>query len=183
MPPAAADSCRLMLSVCCAPQEERQQQRALRRVNATVEPEVLARAMLRPEDDAIRATDLPEREQLRAAPAPDEADHDACARWGAFPSSRVGVHARALCAGSAATTQNRCRGGPRRVRQVGGVLIIMHGHACHAHHAWACMRYPSCAGMMHASSSSPGFGQPNSASDLPVRSAYQASSACWGVLS
>ena len=65
--------------MCCL-QEERQRAKALKKVNATVEPEVMARAMLRPEDDAIRATDTPEREQLRSAPAPETVDHDECAR-------------------------------------------------------------------------------------------------------
>ncbi|BDA45673.1 Transcription elongation factor SPT6 [Coccomyxa sp. Obi] len=63
--------------------EERRQQRAMRKVTEAVEPEVMARAMLRPEDDVIRATDLPEREQLRPLIALGSAEHShrACAEW------------------------------------------------------------------------------------------------------
>ncbi len=92
-------------------QEERARARALRRVNATVEPGVLASAMLRPEDDAIRAADLPEREQLRAAPAPELPDHDACARSGncpvCHPEQAAGctLHPRPSC-----PTTTRARG-------------------------------------------------------------------------
>ncbi|CAL8470742.1 g10284 [Coccomyxa elongata] len=63
--------------------EERRQQRAIRKVTEAVEPEVMARAMLRPEDDVIRATDLPEREQLRPLTVLESAEHShrACAEW------------------------------------------------------------------------------------------------------
>ena len=45
-------------------QEAAAQRRALQRVARAVEPEVLARHMLRPEDDAVRSTDVPERLQM-----------------------------------------------------------------------------------------------------------------------
>ncbi len=51
----------------------------MRKVTEAVEPELMARAMLRPEDDVIRATDLPEREQLRPPIPLDNPDHRACA--------------------------------------------------------------------------------------------------------
>ena len=37
----------------------------MKKITEKVEPEMLARAMLRSEDDVIRTTDLPEREQLK----------------------------------------------------------------------------------------------------------------------
>lgn len=57
----------------------------MRKVTGAVEPEVMARAMLRPEDDVIRATDLPEREQLRPPVAPDNVDHRICAECAPSP--------------------------------------------------------------------------------------------------
>jgi hypothetical protein len=51
----------------------------MRKVTEAVEPEIMERAMLRPEDDIIRSTDLPEREQLLRAPLPEKVDHKQCA--------------------------------------------------------------------------------------------------------
>ncbi len=58
----------------------------MRKVTEAVEPEVMARAMLRPEDDVIRATDLPEREQLRPLTVLESAEHShrACVECGAL---------------------------------------------------------------------------------------------------
>jgi hypothetical protein len=61
-------------------QAQRERERAQRRVNEAVEPELMARAMLRPEDDDIRAVDLPERLQMAPVPLPDDPDWHACAR-------------------------------------------------------------------------------------------------------
>ena len=56
----------------------------MKRITEKVEPEMLAKAMLRGEDDDIRTTDLPEREQLKPSPEPrgwgvDSPMLDACA--------------------------------------------------------------------------------------------------------
>lgn len=64
-------------------QAQRERERAQRRVNEAVEPELMARAMLRPEDDDIRAVDLPERLQMAPVPLPDDPDWHACARCAA----------------------------------------------------------------------------------------------------
>lgn len=71
--------CNLARTVWGIPQEERQRLRAMRKVTEAVEPEVMEWAMLRPEDDIIRSTDLPEREQLRKAPPPEHINHRECA--------------------------------------------------------------------------------------------------------
>ena len=51
-------------------QEERRKAKEMKRITEKVEPQMLAKAMLRSEDDVIRTTDLPEREQLRPSPEP-----------------------------------------------------------------------------------------------------------------
>ena len=45
--------------------------------------------MLRPEDDTVRAVDLPEREQAAPVPLPDSPDWDACARRALPPLAKV----------------------------------------------------------------------------------------------
>lgn len=52
------------------PQEEKRKAKEMKKITERVEPEMLARAMLRSEDDVIRTTDIPEREQLRPSPEP-----------------------------------------------------------------------------------------------------------------
>ncbi len=61
-------------------QAQRERDRAQQRVNEAVEPETLARAMLRPEDDEVRAVDLPERIQAAPVPMPVDPDWAACAK-------------------------------------------------------------------------------------------------------
>jgi hypothetical protein len=51
-------------------QEEKRKAKEMKKITERVEPEMLARAMLRSEDDVIRTTDIPEREQLRPSPEP-----------------------------------------------------------------------------------------------------------------
>ena len=51
-------------------QEEKRKEKEMKRITAKVEPEMLAKAMLRGEDDAIRTTDLPERQQLQPSQDP-----------------------------------------------------------------------------------------------------------------
>ena len=51
-------------------QEEKRKEKEMKRITAKVEPEMLARAMLRGEDDTIRTTDLPERQQLQPSQDP-----------------------------------------------------------------------------------------------------------------
>ncbi len=54
----------------------------MKKITEKVEPEMLAKAMLRGEDDVIRTTDLPEREQLKPSPEPRG--------WGAADSPMLG---------------------------------------------------------------------------------------------
>ena len=67
----------------------------MKRITAKVEPEMLAKAMLRGEDDTIRTTDLPERQQLQPSQDPkDWKDPSSnvlaeCARWGHLPSTDI----------------------------------------------------------------------------------------------
>ena len=68
----------------------------MKKITEKVEPEMLARAMLRGEDDAVRTTDLPEREQLKPSPEPkacgiDSPMLDACA---AGEPALLAAHAR-----------------------------------------------------------------------------------------
>ena len=52
----------------------------MQKVARAVEPGVLAKHMLRPEDDRIRATDIPERLQAQAALGPSHFDAAECTR-------------------------------------------------------------------------------------------------------
>ena len=50
-------------------------------VLAAIDPAALARHFLLPRDEAIRETDVPEREQLHRGPDPAAFDLAACAAW------------------------------------------------------------------------------------------------------
>jgi hypothetical protein len=73
-------TCREANQLSAVAQEERVKQRALRRVVETVEPELMARHYMLPEDDQIRGLDLPEREQLTRGQDPQDSDLTACAK-------------------------------------------------------------------------------------------------------
>lgn len=52
----------------------------MKRVEAAIEPQLMARHMLLPEDDRVRQTDVPERELLDPLLQGDPLDLDACAQ-------------------------------------------------------------------------------------------------------
>lgn len=66
-------------------QEDRRKQQQMARLARTVEPAALEQALLRPEDQDIVRTDIPEREQLLNLPKLQEMDLRACARCVALP--------------------------------------------------------------------------------------------------
>jgi hypothetical protein len=69
-----------LLKVGTAVQEEKQRRRAMNRVVEAIEPELMARHMLRPEDDRVRQTDIPERELMDPLLAPGDFDLASCAQ-------------------------------------------------------------------------------------------------------
>jgi len=96
-------------------QAQRERERAQRRVNEAVEPELMARAMLRPEDDDIRAVDLPERLQMAPVPLPDDPDWHACARC----ARALGMQGTSPIGGQRQASLET-KGTRRRSRAVGG---------------------------------------------------------------
>ncbi|KAK9828928.1 hypothetical protein WJX72_002842 [[Myrmecia] bisecta] len=64
-----------------ADQDERQRQKALKKVVDRVEPEMMAAHFMLPKDEAIRTTDLPEREQEERGPDPANMNLAECAKW------------------------------------------------------------------------------------------------------
>eukprot|EP00884_Botryococcus_braunii_P001188 jgi/Botrbrau1/1106/Bobra.0162s0007.1 len=61
--------------------EERQRIKNLKKVRAAIEPQLMARHMLLPEDDRVRQTDIPERELLDPLLKGEPFDIDSCAQW------------------------------------------------------------------------------------------------------
>jgi hypothetical protein len=61
-------------------QEEKLRRRQMNKVVEAIEPEVMARHMLRPEDDRVRQTDIPERELQEPLLAQGDYDIGACAQ-------------------------------------------------------------------------------------------------------
>lgn len=62
------------------------------RLARTVEPAALEQALMRPEDQDIVRTDIPEREQLLNLPKLQEMDLHACARCVARPNTLASHH-------------------------------------------------------------------------------------------
>ena len=64
---------------CCKAQDERKAKRAFDKLAGKIEPGMMAKHFMRPEDNLIRTTDIPEREQLYRGPDPSNMDYSAMA--------------------------------------------------------------------------------------------------------
>lgn len=63
--------------ICAGPQEEKRSARAFEKLAGKIEPGMMAKHFMRPEDNVIRTTDLPEREQTYRGPDPANMDYKA----------------------------------------------------------------------------------------------------------
>ena len=61
-------------------QEEKRATRAFEKLAGKIEPGMMAKHFMRPEDNAIRMTDVPEREQTYRGPDPVNMDFKAMAQ-------------------------------------------------------------------------------------------------------
>lgn len=109
-------------------QEEKRQQRRMRRVARAVEPEVLARHMLLPEDDVIRAQDIPERLQAAAKFGPTVFDVDACAQC--VSASSLGPASHALSFHACARLVKACCRGLQKPAHVFAPVAPLSHHVC-----------------------------------------------------
>ncbi|KAL3162429.1 hypothetical protein ABBQ32_010098 [Trebouxia sp. C0010 RCD-2024] len=64
-----------------AEQEDRRAKRAFEKLAGKIEPGMMAKHFMRPEDNTIRTTDVPEREQQYRGPDPSNMDFQAMALW------------------------------------------------------------------------------------------------------
>lgn len=62
-------------------QEDRRAKRAFEKLAGKIEPGMMAKHFMRPEDNTIRTTDVPEREQLYRGPDPSNMDFQAMTMW------------------------------------------------------------------------------------------------------
>jgi len=60
-------------------QEEKRAKRAFEKLAGKIEPGMMAKHFMRPEDNTIRTTDVPEREQAYRGPDPASMDYKSMA--------------------------------------------------------------------------------------------------------
>ena len=76
-------------STCLNVQEQKRSARAFEKLAGKIEPGMMAKHFMRPEDNVIRVTDFPEREQAYRGPDPSNMDFKAMATYDCMQTGTV----------------------------------------------------------------------------------------------